>query len=230
VNILAVGPHPDDIEFGCAPLLLRESDAGHAVKLLVLSRGEAGSAGTAEVREQEGRAAAALMGADLAFLDFRGDCHLEVSPAQSLRIAAEIRRFQPQIVLAPNPTGNQHPDHSAAGRITRDACRLARYGGLSDLKALPPHRIGQLYFYDITQHGMRAPDLVVDISDLVERWRAIMACHASQTGSKGYIELQMTAARLLGLTIGVEYACGVYVNDPVRVPRLSDLNLSSRNF
>ncbi|MGN6591648.1 MAG: PIG-L family deacetylase [Terriglobales bacterium] len=230
MKILAIGPHPDDIEFGCAPLLLRETDAGHTVKLLVLSRGEAGTAGTAEEREQEARAAAALLRAEIAFLDFRGDCHLEAAPQQALRLAAEIRRFQPQIVLAPNPAENQHPDHTAAGRLTRDACRLARYGGLADLKALPPHRIGQLYFYDITQHGLRAPDLMVDISDLVERWRAIMACHASQTSSKGYIELQMTAARLLGLTIGVEYACGVYVNDPVRLERLSELRLSSRNF
>ncbi|MGH9468589.1 MAG: PIG-L deacetylase family protein [Terriglobales bacterium] len=228
--VLAVGPHPDDIEFGCAPLLLRETGAGNQVTLLVLSRGEGGSAGTPAEREQEARAAAALLGAGIEFLDFRGDCQLEANPVNAIRLAREIRRFQPAIVLAPNADENQHPDHAAAGRLVRDACRLARYGGLQELKPLPAHTITQLYFYDITQHGLRGPDIVVDISDLMERWEQIMRCHASQVQSKGYIELQKTAARLLGLSIGVEYACGVYVNEPVRVERLSALSLSARNY
>ncbi|HEY7856234.1 MAG TPA: PIG-L family deacetylase [Terriglobales bacterium] len=230
LNILAVGAHPDDVEFGCAPLLIQEIDAGARVRILVLSRGEAGSVGTPEVREQESRNAAALIGAEIDFLDFRGDCHLEMTPGNALRVASDIRRFQPQIVLAPNPSANQHPDHRAAGELVRDACRLARYGGLVDLRAHPAHKIAQLYFYDITQHGVRAPDLVIDISGVAPKWEAAMRCHATQTQSKNYIELQMTAARLLGLTIGVEYAAGVYANDPMRVARLSDLTLSSRNF
>ncbi|MGH9480879.1 MAG: PIG-L family deacetylase [Terriglobales bacterium] len=230
MKILALGAHPDDIEFGCAPLLLLEARAGNAVKLLVLSRGEAASAGAPEQREQEARAAAALMQAEVEFLDFRGDCHLEITPGNALRLAAEIRRAQPQIVLAPSPDLNQHPDHAAVGKLTRDACRLARYGGLADLKALPPHAVAQLYFYDVTQHGLRAPDLVVDISGVTEAWQQVMRCHASQSLSKNYVELQLSAARLLGLTIGVEYAAGVYVNDPVRLERLSALTLSSRNF
>lgn len=229
-KILAVGAHPDDIEFGCAPLLLLEAQAASAIKLLVLSRGEAGSAGTPELREQEARAAAAMMSASFDFLDFRGDCHLEATPANAFRIAAEIRRFQPQIVLAPHPGANQHPDHVAAGTLVRDACRFARYGGLADLKALAPHKIGQLYFYDITQHGLRAPDIVVDVSSVASLWENVMRCHASQVQSKSYIDLQLTAARLLGTSIGVEYACGVYVNDPVRLGRLSELTLSARNF
>jgi len=230
VKLLAFGPHPDDIEFGCAPLLLLEAAAGSDVKMIVLSRGEAGSAGVPEEREQEARRAAALMHAELDFLDFRGDCHLEATPANSIRLAAEIRRNRPDIVLAPHPTPNQHPDHFAAGVMVRDACRLARYAGLADLKTLAPHRIAHLYFYDITQHGQRAPDVVMDISPVAEDWRAVMACHASQVSSKGYIDLQLASARLLGLTIGVEFALGVYVNDPVRVDRLSALSLTARNF
>ncbi len=48
--------------------------------------------------------------------------------------------------------------------------------------------------------------------------------------SKGYIELQKSAARLLGLATGSEYAAALYANDPVRLEHLSDLALSSRNF
>ena len=73
MNILAIGPHPDDIEFGCAPILIKEVRRGNSVRMLVLSRGEAGSAGTPEGREQESRNAARLMGASIEFLDF-GKC------------------------------------------------------------------------------------------------------------------------------------------------------------
>jgi len=53
--------------------------------------------------------------------------------------------------LAPQPDENQHPDHSAAGKIIRDAARLARYGGLKELKDLPAHKITGLYYYFVTQ-------------------------------------------------------------------------------
>jgi hypothetical protein len=48
--------------------------------------------------------------------------------------------------------------------------------------------------------------------------------------TRGYAELRMSSARSLGLSIGVEYAAGFYVNDPVRVDALSDLTLSTRHF
>ncbi len=229
MNILAIGPHPDDIEFGCAPILIREVRQGNQVHMLVLSRGEAGSAGTPEGREMESRQAAELMGATVEFLDFGGDCHLEYLPENAFRIAAEIRKFKPEIVLAPHPQENQHPDHAAAGKLVRDACRFARYGGLAELKSAPIHRVNNLFFYNITQH-LQKPDIVIDISDLVSEWETVMNCHASQVASKGYIELQKTGARLLGVSIGTEYAAGLFVNDPVRLEAISELKLSSRNF
>jgi len=227
--ILAVGAHPDDIEFGCAAILIKEIKKGNSVKLLVLSRGEAGTGGTPEVRGKESREAAKMMGAEIEFLDFGGDCHIEYTLENRLRIAAEIRRWKPSIVLAPNTQENQHPDHAAVGKLTRDACRLARFGGLEALKPAHAHKIDHLYYYNITQH-LQTPDVVIDVSDEVEAWEAVMRCHGSQTAQKKYIELQTSAARLLGLTIGTEHAAGLYTNDPVRVGHLSDLVHSSRNF
>jgi bacillithiol biosynthesis deacetylase BshB1 len=229
VNILAIGPHPDDIEFGCAPILIKEVKRGSQVRMLVLSRGEAGSAGTPECREEESRKAARLIGAAVDFLDFGGDCHLQYGPQGTFEIAAVIRKFKPQIVLAPHPQENQHPDHAVAGKLVRDACRFARYGGLVELKSLPVHRVANLVFYNITQHLQR-PDIVIDISDSIAEWEAVMNCHESQVKSKAYIDLQKAGARLLGLTIGTEYALGLFANDPIRLETLSDLNLSSRSF
>jgi len=229
MNILAIGPHPDDIEFGCAPILIQESERGNRIKLLVLSRGEAGSKGTPEGREQEAREASRLMNAEFTLLDFGGDCHIRHTPENSIRIAAEIRSFQPAIILAPSPTTNQHPDHSAVANLARDACRLARYAGLAELKSLPVHSVGALFFYNITQHSRR-PDIVVDVSSVVDKWKAVMACHQSQVTNKAYVELQISAARLTGLSAGVEYAVGLHVNDPIRVDGLSAIAISARAF
>jgi len=229
-QILAVGAHPDDVEFGCAAILIKEIRKGNRVKLLVLSRGEAGTGGTPELREQESREAARRMGAEIEFLDFGGDCRIDYTIENRFRIAAEIRKLRPAIVLAPNISENQHPDHAAAGKLTRDACRLARYGGVDALKPAPVHKIDSLYFYNITQHIGAIPDIVIDISDVAGVWEAVMNCHASQAAQKKYIDLQKTGARLLGLTIGVEFAAGLFANDPVRVDLISDIVLSSRNF
>jgi bacillithiol biosynthesis deacetylase BshB1 len=238
VKILAVGPHPDDIEFGCAPLLIQEIQKGNQVRIAVLSKGEAASHGTPEERVEEAHAAARVMGAEIVFLDHLldhpsetgGDCHLRHSPENAFAIAGEIRRFQPRIVLAPHPDENQHPDHSAAARLVRDACRLARFGGLKELKDLAPHAIGSLYFYSITQTFSVNPDIVIDTSSIESQWEAAIACHKSQMKTKAYLHLVQTRARALGASIGVSSAVGLWVNDPVRLGSLSDLTLSSRNY
>jgi LmbE family N-acetylglucosaminyl deacetylase len=230
LNILAFGAHPDDIEFGCAAVLILEAARGNSVKLRVLSRGEAGSHGTPEVRELESRAAAAIIGAAVEFLDFGGDCHIEYSPANVILIAREIRAAQPDVVLAPHPSENQHPDHATVARLVRDACRFARCGGLKELTDVPPHRIGSLLFYNITKHLGEAPDFVIDVSSAVGKWEAAMGCHTSQVGSTGYIQMQKTAAHVLGLASGTQYAIGLFANDPIIAPDLANLSRSARTY
>src|SRR5882672_7746834 len=119
MRILAVGAHPDDVEFGCAAILIEEAKAGHTVKILVTSKGEAASAGTPEERAEEARSAARIIGAEIDFLDLGGDCNIAAIPTNAVPIARQIREFRPDVVLAPHPGENQHPDHSAVGKLTR---------------------------------------------------------------------------------------------------------------
>ena len=231
MKILAVGAHPDDVEFGCAPVLIQEIAGGHGVHILVCSKGEAATCGTPEERCKEVREAADLMGASVDFLDLGGDCRIEYGSKNRTLMAAEIRTFQPQVVLAPLTDENQHPDHTTVGRLTRDAARLARYGGFEDLKPLAPHAIGQLYFYSITQAANdRSPDVVIDVTPAHEKWEAAIACHRSQMRTRAYPELVLARARTLGASIGVEYAVGLWTNDPIRLRSLADVTLSSRHF
>lgn len=234
-RILAVGAHPDDVEFGCGGILIKEAGRGHEVTILDLTRGEAASNGTPEERRREAAAAAKVMGARLEFLDLEGDCRLEARPPNAMAIARAIRRLRPHILLAPSPEENQHPDHARAARLVRDAARLARYGGLKDLAPDPGHAVDALYFYDITGTGLgtavaHLPKIVVDISSVVATWKKAMACHASQMATRNYLDLQVARARALGLEIGAEYAMAVWAGDPIRLDALTDLRGSSRRF
>lgn len=230
MKILAVGAHPDDVEFGCAPILIQEVRAGHEVRILVTSKGEAASAGTPEERAEEARAAARIIGAQIEFLEMGGDCHIAHTPENAVQIARDIRRFQPDVVLAPHLGENQHPDHAAVGKLVRDAARLARYGGLQKLLPLPSHPIRSLYYYAITQVFVDPPQLVLDVTPVFAEWQAAIACHGSQMKTRAYPDLVTARARAWGKAIGVEYAAALWLNDPVRVGSLADLSLSSRHF
>lgn len=198
--------------------------------MVVLTKGEASTSGTSAERVEETRAAARIIGAELEFLDMGGDCHLRRDVSSSIAIARQIRLFQPEIVLAPHPDDNQHPDHVAASGMVRDGARLARYGGVEELRDLPRHAIGHLYFYSITQTFLPAPDIVIDVSSIESEWETAIACHQSQMKTKAYMKLVQTRARCLGATIGVSSAVGLWVNDPIRLGKLSDLTHSSRNY
>jgi LmbE family N-acetylglucosaminyl deacetylase len=234
VPLLAFGPHPDDVEFGCGGVIAREARAGRSVHIVVCSRGEASSNGTPEIRASEAGAAAKMLGASLEFLDLDGDGRLEVRAEHAIKLAAVIRRLRPGIVLAPTPDENQHPDHPKLARIVLDACRLARYGGLADLKSLPPHTIQSLFFYAVTMEpeaGGSQP-ILVDVSapEVLADWTAAMEAHRSQAATRNYVELQLTRARLLGMRAGVTHAIALYPNDPIVVESLSQVARGARRF
>jgi LmbE family N-acetylglucosaminyl deacetylase len=232
--LLAFGAHPDDIEFGAGGVIASEALAGRRVHLVVCSRGEAGTHGTPAVRTREARRAAKILGATMEFITLDGDAHLEVKARHALKLAAIIRRIRPEVVLAPTLERNQHPDHWRLGELVRDASRLARYGGLRELKRQPRHAIGQLFFYAIGP-GAELPGagaIIVDISRpaVMAAWKAAMQAHASQMQTLNYLELQLARARMHGLNAGVENAQLVWPNDPPVVTTLTPLARAARRF
>ena len=233
-SILAFGAHPDDIEFGCGGIVARETAAGRAVHFAVCSHGEAATHGMPAERDAEAHQAAGILGATLEFVDLDGDGRLEMRAAHARALAAVIRRIKPGIVLAPTPVENQHPDHSRLGRLARDAARLARYGGVAELRAQPPHAVASLLFYAVTAEGEPpdVPPVLIDVSEsaVVATWQAAMEAHGSQAASRPYAELQLARARVWGLRAGVGHAQPLFPNDPLVVDSLAALARSARNF
>src|SRR5450432_4408727 len=208
--MLVFGAHPDDIEFGCGGVIAKETRAGRKAHFVICSRGEAGTHGTPKQRTAEAKQSAALLGATIEFIELDGDAHLEIRVAHSIKLAEIIRRIRPGIILAPSVVENQHPDHAKLGKIVRDTARLARYGGLKELRKLLSHAIEQLFFYAVTTEAepRDISPLLMDVSapEIVAAWTSAMAAHASQVRALNYIEFQLARARLNGLRAGTGHA------------------------
>jgi LmbE family N-acetylglucosaminyl deacetylase len=232
--LLAFGAHPDDIEFGAGGIIAQETRAGRPVHFVVCSRGEAGTNGTPAQRVRETKAAAKILGATVEFLPLDGDARLELKAAHARKLAGIIRRVRPGIVLAPTLEPNQHPDHWRLGTLVRDATRLARYGGLRELKSRPAHAVGQLFFYALSPGSEPAgtSSLLIDISgpEIVDTWTKSMEAHASQMKTRNYVELQLTRARVRGLDAGVAHAQALWPNDPLVFNSLATLSRGARRF
>ncbi|MDB6020816.1 MAG: hypothetical protein JWQ04_673 [Pedosphaera sp.] len=234
VPLLAFGAHPDDIEFGCGGVIVRETRAGRAAHLVVCSRGEAATNGTPARRNAEAKKAAAILGASLEFVNLGGDAHIEIRVTHTLKLAAILRRVRPEIVLAPSLVEIQHPDHARLGRLVRDAARLARYGGLKELKSLPPHSISQLFFYALTPES-EPPDItpvIIDISapEIVAAWTQAMQAHTSQAATRDYVTVQLARARLHGLRADIGHAMALFPNDPLVLDSLAQIGRGARRF
>jgi LmbE family N-acetylglucosaminyl deacetylase len=232
--LLVFGAHPDDIEFGCGGVIASETLAGRKTDFVVCSRGEAGTHGTPKQRTAEAKKAAALLGAGIEFLELDGDAHLEAHAAHAIKLAEIIRRIRPGVLLAPSPVENQHPDHAVLGKLVRDAARLARYGGLKELRRQKPHAIEQLFFYAVTAEAepRDITPVFIDVSspEIVAAWTAAMNAHKSQVSTRNYTELQLTRARLLGARAGVDYAIALFPNEPLIFESLALAGRGARQF
>lgn len=232
--VLAFGAHPDDIEFGCGAIIAQECLAGRSTRLVICSHGEAATHGAPAKRVEEARHAGAVLGAAVEFIHLGGDAHFEFSVAHVVQIAGLIRRSTPKIVLAPTLVENQHPDHAKLGRMVRDAARLARYGGVKELRDLPAHAIDQLLFYAVTP-GAEPKDggrILVDVSSpkAMAAWKAAMEAHATQRQTRDYADLQITRARLNGHLAGTAFAIPLWPNDDPVFDSLEPLRRSARRY
>ena len=232
--LLAFGAHPDDIEFGGGGVIARETRAGRNAHFVVCSQGEAGSYGTPKQRVAEAKKSAALLGATIEFLELDGDAHLEMRAAHALKLAEIIRRVRPGVVLAPSLVENQHPDHTRLGKMVRDAARLARFGGLKELRSQKPHAIEQLFFYAVTPEAepRDITPVLIDVSapEIIKAWTAAMQAHASQMSARNYVELQLIRARLLGARAGVDCAIALFPNEPLVFKSLTHAGRGARRF
>ncbi len=182
---LAVGAHPDDIEFGCGGTLAKWAAAGCEIHHLVCTDGSRGTWDAAEdparlvvTREHEQRSAAAALGgtSEVTFLRWP-DGELEAGLRQRWQVCAAIRSIRPDVVIGHDPWKRYrlHPDHRNAGFLVTDGIVAARDPLFFPEQAIPPHRPSTLLLFEADE-----PDHVEDVSTSVDTKIAALLEHRSQ--------------------------------------------------
>jgi LmbE family N-acetylglucosaminyl deacetylase len=218
---MVVFAHPDDAEFGTAGTVAAWVRQGTKVEYVCVTDGSAGSnepgvvrAELAKVREAEMRAACAVLG--VSRCSFLGWVDGEVEPSLDLRraITREVRRFRPDVLIAPDPTRFwddertyvNHPDHRSVGVaclavVNPDASTRPQFPELLD-EGHEPFEIPNLW---ISAYEGDA-DTYIDITDTLEVKIAALRCHASQIHDWPVDEWIRKRARERGAAGGMEYA------------------------
>jgi len=137
--VLAVGAHPDDIELGCAGTLALHKLSGDKVYLLVLTKGEA--SGNAEVREEECKRAADILGVDCLFFGGLKDTEVHDGRETIDIIEKIIDKIKPDVIYAPTYK-DTHQDHRNTGYASLSASRRCKmillYEGASTQRDFTP--------------------------------------------------------------------------------------------
>jgi len=237
VDILAIGIHPDDVELSASGTLLRQNALGYSFGLLDLSMGELGSRGTAELRAQEAKAAADILGAAFRRQLDIPDGFFVYSPENMKKIIRELRSYRPEIVLC-NAPDDRHPDHGRAAKLVADACF---YAGLIKIETAaedgaPQEKWRPRAVYHYIQDKQLNPDFIVDITPYFDqKMRAIMAFKSQFYGGsnsegpetpisgKDFIHFMEAKARVFGRPAQVQYAEGFIHTRTPAINNLFDL-------
>ncbi|MBO8170738.1 MAG: bacillithiol biosynthesis deacetylase BshB1 [Bacillaceae bacterium] len=222
LDILAFGAHPDDVEIGAAGVLIKHVQRGDRVAICDLTLAELSSNGTVERRQQEAQEANRIMGIHARFNLKLPDRGIAISDKQIAPVVSLIRQHQPRIVLAPY-WKDRHPDHEWTSRLVREAvfnAKIRRYHSeLGDA-----HQVDYVYYYFINQ--FESPDLAVDVTDCYELKQHALMAYESQfimenesvitPLNQDYVQRVAARDQLIGQQIGVRYAEGFKVREPVQ--------------
>lgn len=229
VDLLAIGPHPDDIEIGIGGIVAKHAALGHRVGLCDLTAGEMGSNGTVVERLAEAEAARAVLGATWRVNLRLPDRAIGTSPDHQRVVASLVRSAKPKVVAIPY-WSDRHPDHVAASQLVTEgvfSAGLRRYK--AEGEAWKPESVCYYFIND-----MAVPSFVVDVSEHYETKRRALACHLTQfqPSQPDAVSTRLTSVRFhqlvesrdaqFGAVAGVAFAEGIVVKQPLVRSHLLD--------
>jgi bacillithiol biosynthesis deacetylase BshB1 len=232
-DILAIAAHRDDVEQTCGGTLLRMAARDLRTAILDLTRGEAGTRGTAEDRAREAAEAASLLGVGWREALDLPDGAIENTYENRLKIVRVLRQVRPRVVILPYRQA-RHPDHAIVASLGYEACFLS---GLAKYDTgLPPHRPFKIVYASL--YADVRPTFIVDITPFIEQRHSALMAYKSQyanqaAGSALFVpeeeirERTLAEARHYGLLAGVRYGEPFVQKEPGLVDDLTLLPVQS---
>ena len=124
LDILVFGAHPDDAELGAGATIAKEVSKGKRVGIVDLTRGELGTRGSAEIRDQEAAKAAEILGVAVRENMEFADGFFVNDKEHQLELIKIIRKYRPDIVIC-NAVEDRHIDHAKGSKLVSDSCFLS---------------------------------------------------------------------------------------------------------
>lgn len=217
MNILALGAHPDDVEFLCAGTLLKYKDQGHKIFIALTTSGNTGSNAIATkeelaaTREKEQLEAAKAYDAEVRFLRF-DDEGLQDTPETRRAVLTAIRWANPDVILT-NPPWDPSTDHGMTGKLVTEVL-LSVGGNLHPADFPPIDKAPSVFFWDIPAGMGFEPGAYVDISDYIDRKMEALKKHECQFAWMNtfmvddFTDYCKVLARFRGIQYGCKYAEG----------------------
>jgi len=235
LDILAIGAHPDDVELGCGATLAKEIANGKKVGIIDLTRGELGTRGSAEKRDQEAAKAAEILGLEVREnLKFE-DGFFTNDREHQLAVIKMIRKYQPDIVLC-NAIYDRHIDHGKGSKLVSDACFLSGLRKIeTEVNGVNQEAWRPKNVYHYIQWENVTPDFVVDVSGFIEKKVAAVLAYDSQfydpksndpetaISNPTFLESVSYRAKDLGMLVGVDHAEGFTTERFLAVDTLDSL-------
>jgi LmbE family N-acetylglucosaminyl deacetylase len=184
LRLLIIGAHPDDADFHAGGTAALYRAAGHVVKMVSLTNGDAGhqlrsGPELARRRRAEAEASGAVIGATYDVLD-NPDGRLLPTLENRWEVIRLIRTFRPDLVLTHRPN-DYHPDHRYTSQLVQDACYLLTVPAMvPDVHHLPRDPVVAYLPDDFQKPYPFQPDVLVDVGSVVDRLVAMLDCHVSQ--------------------------------------------------
>jgi len=186
MKILAIGAHPDDLEYGCGGALYKLSKAKNSINLLVMTRGDLG--GKADMRQKEQERSAKILKAKLYWGRF-SDTQIPLQKETINTIEFFIKKIQPNLIftLFPNDT---HQDHRVVSQATITAARYV-------------HNV--LFFETPSTIEFTPASVFVDIESILDKKLQLLKAHKSQVFATRIADLSiLEASKATALFRGVQ--------------------------
>ncbi|MCI0707485.1 MAG: bacillithiol biosynthesis deacetylase BshB1 [Ignavibacteriae bacterium] len=235
VDVLAIGPHPDDIEISCGGTVASLVKQGYRVALADLTRGEMGTRGTKEIRQKEAERAAKILGIKTRYNLEIPDGGIELNKTNLHKVISLIRELQPKILFIPHSI-ERHPDHVHGHNLCKEAWF---YSGLTKLETKKNGKSQTAYrpdrYFEYLQWHHFVPTFIVDISDTFEIKMDAIKAHESQFHNPkskepvtrltrpDFFDHVETDDKFYGQRIGVKYGEPFYSVAPIGIKNPFDL-------
>jgi len=228
IDILAIGAHPDDIEIFMGGAMLFFNKKGLKTGICDLTRGEAGTYGSAETRTEELKKASEILNVTIRETLSFPDGNIQNTNETKLKVIDTIRKHKPELIFTFLPAPQRHPDHNKTGEIVQECMFLS---GLAKIKTEnPAFRPSSLInFPELIP--TEKPDFIIDITNEFEEKVKAIRAYSSQVTAKGendnnaktflrsnrFWEILKARAIMAGALIGVKYGEPFYSKQPINM-------------